>query len=347
MSDFKLLIDDREHAVYDVIKNDSSWFERQRLYYGDFAIVCPNKRILALIERKTIYDYGASIRDGRHKNKEKLIEMRNKHKCDVYYIIEGNIDDVPLHCTFDGIPMSSIYSSIMNLSTRDGIFMHNTANQDTTAKRLYKLLLSYKKHHKCAGSCSTIIGGSDAGEVSKQDDTIAQNIGKQYGGKQLEDAHIDSKQLDTHIEGNQEEGVQTNRDAPYINPVDDITTHTPLSDDQIRANILLCIPYITTKVLPKLNKYSIKDLCIDHVLDNDTSILTKKTAERLHINDAGLFGKMMYQITGISKTTAKTIAETLTFADLNNKDKLATVVGKAMVQKIIKIMNCRVDTTID
>src|SRR5882762_5214242 len=91
---YKLIIDTRESAVschkdaFTMITTEIA-----QIAVGDYAILRQfgeQETIIAIFERKTYPDYGASLKDGRHQNKDKLLALRRKTNCRVFYIMEGH-----------------------------------------------------------------------------------------------------------------------------------------------------------------------------------------------------------------------------------------------------------------
>ena len=117
---------------------DAEKYVFSNLDYGDILITVDDattpRRPLVVIERKTIADLAASIKDGRYKNQK----LKLKEKCGagtVYYIIEGCFhwlmaDDqgILLH----GISQKALMSSIINTMVRDNIKVIITRNVEET-----------------------------------------------------------------------------------------------------------------------------------------------------------------------------------------------------------------------
>lgn len=148
---YTLHVDDRERAVSEYLKMTNRKVER--LTCGDYAIVYNNgtiQRIVDIIERKTLEDYAASIKDGRLSNMEKLLEARAHTGCNIKLIIEGPAfpDD---ETVFGGIPYKSIAASILNMQVRYNIIVLYTKSQYGTAIKLEKLVASYE-HIETTGS---------------------------------------------------------------------------------------------------------------------------------------------------------------------------------------------------
>lgn len=115
------IIDDREHHISNLVDSFTVHVRIERIQVGDFAIVHDNK-IYAIIERKTLKDYAASIRDNRINNREKMIEVREQTGCKLYYLIEGVPPKTP-NTKIGRIPYKTIESSILHLTVRDNIFI--------------------------------------------------------------------------------------------------------------------------------------------------------------------------------------------------------------------------------
>lgn len=141
-----IIIDDRERAVipfFDTIKNikNKISYKISRINYGDYSINY-NENIIFIIERKTWKDLSQSIRDGRKDNINKLIELREKTNCHIFYLIEGN----PLPKStkkFCRISYKSLRSHLDHIMIRDNIHIIHSKNQENTVERIYELINNY------------------------------------------------------------------------------------------------------------------------------------------------------------------------------------------------------------
>ena len=149
-----LEVDDREKKLFNVLdyefskpkicaNSDNVFKEVKRLDIGDY-IIKSGEQILAIIERKSLKDYGASIKDGRHNNKSNLLNLRNEIGCQVYYIIEGPQNPEP-DTEYAGIKYKNINASINNLMIRDKIFIIKTVDIKQTAYQLKFICESFSK----------------------------------------------------------------------------------------------------------------------------------------------------------------------------------------------------------
>lgn len=139
----KLLVDSRESNVirhsaewknitYEVINNQTT---------ADYAIADDKNNLLAVIERKSLEDFAASLKDGRSDNIGKLLKMRAATGCRIVYIIEGPQSPNPSDL-FANTPYYYIESHIFHLMIRDGICVINTASTLDTAKKLARFVTS-------------------------------------------------------------------------------------------------------------------------------------------------------------------------------------------------------------
>lgn len=169
-----LLVDDREKKIFPELKTvflEANTFKAsgcisydiRRLETADY-IIESDGNILAAIERKTLKDYAASIKDGRHENKGNLVKLG----CKIYYIVEGAFE--PQYSTqYEGMNYSSILSSIRRLEIIDNIHVIRTSSGLKTMQQLRFLCEVFSRMDAPA-----ILGTSEAIAASRPDeDTVA------------------------------------------------------------------------------------------------------------------------------------------------------------------------------
>lgn len=118
--------------------------------------------IEACVERKTLQDFASSFVDGRYDNLRKMIELRARTGCRLFWIVEGPAFPNP-NRRFGPIPASSIVTAMTNLMVRDGVFIIQTEDEPMTAKRLADLVRSIADPSVEPPSEDT---GGGAGEIS-------------------------------------------------------------------------------------------------------------------------------------------------------------------------------------
>ena len=151
-----LVCDTRERFLHKLVddtftKNDLS-HEISQINTGDYLIcekIGSETKILACIERKTLKDYAASFKDGRYRNTNKMLDLRDKTGCQLYYFVEGSVFLSPTY-KIAGIPYRNIINSITNQMIRDNIHTVRTKDEQGTVDRLMDFVKAFGKIDICA-----------------------------------------------------------------------------------------------------------------------------------------------------------------------------------------------------
>lgn len=138
----QIIIDTREREIYEkiqeIVKQSCSKYDiiMAPLDIGDI-IVKNDERVLLIIERKTINDLLASLKDGRYT--EQCLRLQTDERCEMsqkVYLIEGNIN------AYDNSYKQTIYSSIASLTLFKGFNNIRTLTVDDTCN--YVLMTANK-----------------------------------------------------------------------------------------------------------------------------------------------------------------------------------------------------------
>lgn len=111
------------------------------IHTGDY-LLCrretgsPESKIVACFERKSIKDFVSSIGDGRHENKRKMMELREKTGCQLYYIIEGKAFASPDWAIGGKMKYRTIMTAMVTMPLFSGIHILQTKDTKHTAERL-------------------------------------------------------------------------------------------------------------------------------------------------------------------------------------------------------------------
>ena len=140
MEFYKLLIDYREKHFINLI-NDNNLnkikieFEIKTLDIGDIIIQKKNDPLI-IIERKTVCDLLASIKDGRYKEqKYRILEAYNKLPIKCIYLIEGTFD----YYKSNTKNYEMIWGAMVNIMIRDNLFIFRTNSIEESYKFICKL----------------------------------------------------------------------------------------------------------------------------------------------------------------------------------------------------------------
>jgi ERCC4-type nuclease len=170
MSSIYLITDSRERYLHKLIDDTFTTAGIKntvaQINTGDYLIceqIGSETNILACIERKTLKDYAASFKDGRYRNSNKMIDLRNKTGCQLYYFVEGSVFLSPSY-KIAGIPYKNIMNSITNQMIRDNIHTVRTKNEQDTVDRMLDFVQAFEKIDICYKHpiiVPTVVGGSD------------------------------------------------------------------------------------------------------------------------------------------------------------------------------------------
>jgi len=146
-----LIVDTRERFWHKLIQDtfgaNGVHFETMQINTGDYLIceqVGSGMEILACIERKTLKDYAASFKDGRYSNINKMLDLREKTNCQLYYFVEGQVFLAPT-TRIAGIPYKNIVNSTIHMMIRDNIHTVRTKDEQGTVDMLLDFIRSYEK----------------------------------------------------------------------------------------------------------------------------------------------------------------------------------------------------------
>jgi ERCC4-type nuclease len=165
---FSLQVDQRERGLFPVLAAtfDPGQYNIQTLARGDFAITStepetpdapdggdaevandaadPPERLHALIERKTLRDLAASLKDQRLENLDGLLEVREQCGCDVWLLIEGPAFPAG-NTKYGRVSYSVLEALILDASIRDGIYVCRSKDDAGTARLLQSLMGRYAR----------------------------------------------------------------------------------------------------------------------------------------------------------------------------------------------------------
>jgi crossover junction endonuclease MUS81 len=130
----ELVIDTREHELHNRIENAIP----EQLDIGDILYRDNENTTILIIERKTVRDLAASIKDGRLREQKARLTGSGINKDRIIYLIEGKLEN-----DIDNMPINTLIGSLINTQLRDGIKVYKTLNINETVifiQRLYDKL---------------------------------------------------------------------------------------------------------------------------------------------------------------------------------------------------------------
>jgi ERCC4-type nuclease len=115
----------------------------ENLPLGDIIICDDAGEEKVIIERKSLADLAASIRDGRYKEQGFRLNQCSLHNHQIYYLIEG---DLRYYKPFKGSPdKKALLSAMTSISFFKGFSLYRTINLEETAEWLLQFALKLEK----------------------------------------------------------------------------------------------------------------------------------------------------------------------------------------------------------
>lgn len=131
-----IIIDNRENKLIQLFENNNNKIIKQNLEIGDIIFNYDNNPLI-IIERKTLSDLCASIKDGRYKE-QKMRMINNYQNCKKIYLIE-NIGEFNLS-------KSILLSSKINCTLRDNISVLESNSLENTYEIIMKIFNNIPKY---------------------------------------------------------------------------------------------------------------------------------------------------------------------------------------------------------
>jgi ERCC4-type nuclease len=141
--DFLIKFDNRERELIKLFQPKNYNIQFENLDIGDIQFIdVSSKEIIIIIERKTLSDLSASIKDNRYKEqKERLIHGLKKNIRKIILIEGSSINDFTL-------PIKTFNSVIINTLIRDNIHIHQSKSIEDTIDFIENIILNLPKYYE-------------------------------------------------------------------------------------------------------------------------------------------------------------------------------------------------------
>lgn len=139
---------------------------------GDIIICDDNGNEKVIIERKSLADLAASIRDGRYTEQGYRLNQCSMHNHLIYYLIEG---DLRYYKPYKGLPdKKALLSAMVSISYFKGFSLYRTNNLEETAEWIVHFANKLLKEGSCALPfyCADILSETNTSSLS---DTTTSN----------------------------------------------------------------------------------------------------------------------------------------------------------------------------
>jgi len=150
----ELIIDHREKDIKEYfISKQVENVSYQNLDIGDI-IFKKNNEIVVLIERKSLFDFADSFKNGRYREQKIRILNSNLPKSKIIYLIEGRMEKI-VGTKINGLPKTTLISTLISLMIKDNIKIYQTADIKETCFFIHKILYKMKKNPELLNKTQT------------------------------------------------------------------------------------------------------------------------------------------------------------------------------------------------
>jgi ERCC4-type nuclease len=145
-------IDTRESSLLEQIKSQISLIpvfktievKSETLPIGDI-IINDDKEDRLIIERKSVNDLLASIKDGRYEEQSYRLNGLNHHNHNIIYLIEGDVNKVNKFKTDNKIEKLTLYSAMFSLNYYKGFSVFRSFSLEETANIICNMAYKMEK----------------------------------------------------------------------------------------------------------------------------------------------------------------------------------------------------------
>jgi len=141
-----IIADKRESRVLPFLRTEAAGraglsIVEHQINTGDFllcrAAAGGGVQVVAVFERKTFSDFAGSIRDARYASQmAKMLELRARTGCQLYYLVEGRAFPAPGAPCGHGMKAQSVLTAMASAQLANGIHIVRTKDLEHTALRL-------------------------------------------------------------------------------------------------------------------------------------------------------------------------------------------------------------------
>jgi ERCC4-type nuclease len=137
-----------QHLTALITDDDKIKMVTENLPLGDIILCDDLGQEKAIIERKSLADLAASIRDGRYKEQGFRLNQCSLHNHQIYYVVEG---DLRFYKPYKGLPdKKALLSAMTSISFFKGFSLYRTVNLEETAEWLLQFALKLAKEGSVA-----------------------------------------------------------------------------------------------------------------------------------------------------------------------------------------------------
>ena len=206
----------------------------ETLPIGDI-IICDDKEEKLVIERKSVSDLLASIKDGRYEEQSYRLNGSNHHNHNIIYLIEGDVNRVNRFKSDNRVEKLTLYSAMFSLNYYKGFSVFRSFSLEETATIICNMAYKLAKE-------------VDGKKAFYENSLVKLNVENSEEGEE----QLDTNKVDTEQVENQEVKIS---EKDYVNVIKKVKKEN-ITPDNI-GEIMLCqIPGISSvTALTIMEKY--------------------------------------------------------------------------------------------
>ena len=211
----------------------------ETLPIGDI-IICDDKEEKLVIERKSVSDLLASIKDGRYEEQSYRLNGSNHHNHNIIYLIEGDVNRVNRFKSDNRVEKLTLYSAMFSLNYYKGFSIFRSFSLEETATIICNMAYKLAKE-------------VDGKKAFYENSLVKLNVeNSEEGEEQLDTDKVETEQVETEQVENQEVKIS---EKDYVNVIKKVKKEN-ITPDNI-GEIMLCqIPGISSvTALTIMEKY--------------------------------------------------------------------------------------------
>ena len=226
------LLNHINHLVANIPIFKNCIIKSETLPIGDVIIANETEDIL-IIERKSVNDLLASIKDGRYEEQSYRLNGLNHHNHNVIYLIEGDVNRVNRFKSENKVEKLTLYSAMFSLNYYKGFSVFRSFSLEESATIICNM--SYKLDKETNGKKAYYQNKITTADTTNSEQT-------QAGGNDVKEA--DTQKEETPKEETQKEEVEQS-EKDYVNVIKKVKKEN-ITPDNI-GEIMLCqIPCISS-----------------------------------------------------------------------------------------------------
>jgi ERCC4-type nuclease len=185
-------IDVRERELIDLVNKQIANYpniqvEVTTLPIGDIIICLDNSYELVIIERKSVADLAASIKDGRYEEQSYRLNGLNHHNHNIIYLIEGDINK--FGSFNDRMIKSTLYSAMFSINYYKGFSLMRSFSLVETATIICNMASKLAKEHD-KGKIGYYLNINNINNDTISNDTISNNTNASENTEVLDKAYV-------------------------------------------------------------------------------------------------------------------------------------------------------------